>query len=75
MACFVSPTRKRGTRHPSLYDLARDLGEANDLSKQRPNVAKELREELRAWLKSVPAEVPGDNPQYDEKKALKEVKK
>ena len=41
-----------------LYDLASDLGEEHDLSEERPEKARELRQELFSWLEEVGAVLP-----------------
>ena len=41
-----------------LYDLATDLGEQTDLSKQMPDRAKSLHAKLQAWRVSVDAQMP-----------------
>lgn len=41
-----------------LYNLARDPGETEDLSRSRPDVAEKLRAELQSWLRSVDAQMP-----------------
>jgi len=48
-----------------LYDLAADIGEQNNLAEPRADRAAQLREELHAWLKSVDAQMPRPNPDYD----------
>ena len=48
-----------------LYDLANDVGEAKDLAATQPALAKTLRTRLDAWLKSVDAQLPTANPDYD----------
>ncbi len=48
-----------------LYDLAADVGEKDELSSRRPEVARELRARLDAWLKSVDAQLPTPNPDAD----------
>ena len=55
--------------HVELYNLKDDIGEKNDLS--TTNVAKttELRSKLVAWRKSVSAQLPEKNPNYDPAKA------
>ena len=48
-----------------LYDLARDIGEANDLSGRMPDKTRELHELLRSWRERVEAYVPDrPNPDY-----------
>ena len=45
-------------RRLELYDLSADLGETNNLYRDRPELADELYAELRAWQKSVGAQFP-----------------
>lgn len=52
-----------------LYDLSKDLGEKNDLAKQIPDKAAELDRRLTEYLKSVNAQMPTTNPNYDPSKA------
>jgi Domain of unknown function (DUF4976) len=47
-----------------LYDLRNDPGEKNDLAAKRPEKARELHALLRAWQKSVDAQMPTPNPDY-----------
>lgn len=48
-----------------LYNLAQDIGETKDLAASQPAQAKALRTRLDAWLKSVDAQFPTPNPNYD----------
>jgi arylsulfatase A-like enzyme len=52
-------------RRIELFDLASDIGELNDLSRQMPEKADVLRAELHAWLKDTGAVFPTANPAYD----------
>jgi arylsulfatase A-like enzyme len=45
-----------------LYDLAKDIGERNDLAKQMPDRAEQLRRRLDAWRQDVDAQMPVVNP-------------
>jgi arylsulfatase A-like enzyme len=54
-----------------LYDLKEDLGEKSDLAAKMPGKAAELREKLHDWLRSVKAQMPTPNPNYDPAKAAK----
>jgi hypothetical protein len=47
-----------------LYDLRNDPGEKNDLAAKRPEKARELHALLRAWQKSVDAQMPTPNSAY-----------
>jgi arylsulfatase A-like enzyme len=48
-----------------LYDLAHDLGERHDLAAERPDDAARLRTRLADWRRSVDAQMPRPNPEYD----------
>ena len=41
-----------------LYDLSQDLGERNDLSRQKPELVQQLQAELAAWRKEIGAVMP-----------------
>lgn len=57
-----------------LYNLREDPGESTNLAVREPKRAAALRQTLHAWMKSVPAEIPGPNPKFDEPRQLLEVK-
>ena len=48
--------------HVELYNLAEDLGETKDLTDEKPDLARQLKSQLDAWLKSVDAQQPRPNP-------------
>ncbi len=48
-----------------LYDLAADIGEANDLYGERADLVSELKRELDAWREEVGADPMKPNPQYN----------
>ncbi|MDD4871379.1 MAG: sulfatase [Kiritimatiellae bacterium] len=48
-----------------LYDLKNDLSETTDLAAKMPEKAAELRRKLDDWRKSVGAQMPTPNPDYD----------
>ncbi len=48
-----------------LYNLAQDVGEANDLAASEPARAAELHRKLEAWRESVGARMPRPNPDFD----------
>jgi arylsulfatase A-like enzyme len=48
-----------------LFNLKADVGETRDLVKEKPDRVKELRDRLAAWRKSVGAQMPAANPDYD----------
>jgi arylsulfatase A len=41
-----------------LYDLKADIGEKNDLSKSKPELAQKMLKELNNWLKESKAKMP-----------------
>jgi arylsulfatase A-like enzyme len=47
-----------------LFDLKKDPGESNNRIVERPEIAKELAEKLRAWRESVGARGMKPNPDY-----------
>lgn len=47
-----------------LFDLAKDPGELNDISKENPEQVKKLRDMLHEWRKSVNAQMMVPNPEY-----------
>ncbi len=51
--------------HVELYNLKRDLGEADNVAAENTEKASALREKLHAWQKSVGAQLPTRNPAYD----------
>lgn len=48
----------------SLFNLAQDIGETNDLVGQEPQKTAQLHEQLKAWRDRVKAEPMTPNPQY-----------
>ena len=55
--------------HLELYNLARDLGERDNLAARDPRRAAQLRGMLAQWRESVHASMPAVNPRYDPKTA------
>lgn len=51
-----------------LFDLSSDLSESHDLSQKMPDKAKEMEECMSRYLKSVNAQMPTQNPNYDPSK-------
>ena len=51
-----------------LYDLAKDPGESHDLAMHMPDKTAALGRMLHAWQKSVDAQMPKPNPDYDPKR-------
>jgi len=52
-----------------LYNLREDVGEKNNLASEKPELAKQLRDKLDRWRKSVNARIPTPNPDYDPDRA------
>jgi arylsulfatase A len=50
--------------HTELYNLRDDLGEAHDLAAKQVEKAKELRNRLHNWRKTIHADMPTANPDY-----------
>lgn len=50
----------------SLFDLASDIGETNDLAQSRPQIVRKLHEMLRRWRAEVGADPMRPNPEYVE---------
>ena len=50
-----------------LYDLAKDLSEANDLSAQEPGRVADLRGKLEKWRRDVGAQENTANPKFNSK--------
>ncbi len=48
-------------QHVELYQLADDIGEKQDLSEQRPEVVRRLRDRLHTWWREVDAQLPVSN--------------
>lgn len=57
-----------------LFNLRRDLTETTNLAETEPQKAADLRQRLRAWIQSIPAEIPGLNPNHDPTQALRETR-
>jgi arylsulfatase A-like enzyme len=51
--------------HVELYNLKDDLGETRDLAGAMPERADVLRRQLHEWRRSVSAQMPTPNPDYD----------
>ncbi len=51
--------------HVELYNVVKDAGEREDLARKMPERAARLRAMLRAWRRSVDAQMPSPNPNYN----------
>jgi len=47
-----------------LYDLSKDIGEQNDLSREMPELADRLKKMLHAWREETGSLMPMPNPDY-----------
>ena len=63
--------------HDELCNFAKDIGEQNDLSSEKPEMKASLRKRLDQWLDDVGAKMPVPDPEYDaeREKAYLEDKK
>jgi hypothetical protein len=48
-----------------LFNLASDISESNDLSRQLPEKTAELKDLLETYLAEIDAQIPKPNPDYD----------
>ncbi|MCH8829366.1 MAG: sulfatase [Planctomycetes bacterium] len=51
-----------------LYNLAKDIGETQNLAGNDPKKTRQLQAMLKAWRKSVGARMPAQNPNFDRKR-------
>lgn len=58
-----------GTGDVELYHLATDLGETQDVSRERQGRVADLQRKLQAWRRSVIARMPIPNPNHDSDRA------
>ena len=58
-----------GTGDVEVYNLAQDIGETNNLVKENPGRAADLKKKLNQWRQQVIARMPYPNPNYDEQRA------
>ena len=70
---FDAADRYRAGARTELFNLRDDLGETSDLAAREPARARALQLQLRDWLRSVGATIPGANPHFDAARPLQEV--
>jgi len=58
-----------GTGDVELYHLAEDLGETQNLARERPGRVADLKKKLQAWRQQTIARMPIPNPHYDPQRA------
>lgn len=72
---WVDPQRRYVPgRRLELFNLRNDIGETTNLAGEQPQRAAELCSRLHAWIKSVPAEIPGPNPHHDPQRPLRKTR-
>ena len=49
----------------ALFDLSKDIGERNDLSRSMPKDTAQMHHRLNDYLSDINAQMPTPNPQYD----------
>ncbi|MCB0688153.1 MAG: sulfatase [Saprospiraceae bacterium] len=54
------------TGESELYNLKDDVGESNNLVNTNPEKSKELKAQLDRWLEETHADLPKQNPDFDE---------
>lgn len=57
------------TGNLALYNLAEDLGEQANLATQEADIVRALLTRLHKWRNDVDAQMPTENPHYDETRA------
>lgn len=57
------------TGEVELYNLAEDIGETHDLSKEKAGRVADLKKKLQIWQTDVSARMPIPNPNYDASRA------
>ncbi len=67
---WIPELKKSGIGRVQLYDLSMDLGQKNDIAKERPELAARLKEQAAAIYRSVMADAP-DWPAPNEDAAAK----
>ncbi|NME72520.1 sulfatase [Flammeovirga aprica] len=58
-------------KRSELYDLSKDVGEANNVIEDNQKVAIEMEKALQQWLKQTDAQLPEINPYFDPEKEKK----
>ncbi len=59
-----------GDKRIEMYNLKEDLAQKTDLARRLPQQAKRLHRKLADWRKSVAAQLPTPNPDYDPRKKV-----
>lgn len=61
--------------HVELYNLRRDVGEADNVATVEPDIALKLQKQLAEWREKVGAQMPTMNERYDSEKAWESERK
>ena len=56
-----------------LYDIAKDVGEQNNITKEHPELSAELKKKLDAWLKETGAIIPKKDERFDPKRKQAQI--
>ena len=51
--------------HLELYNLAEDIGEKTNLTREMPEMAAAMHKRLLDWRRGVDAPMPAENPRYE----------
>lgn len=71
---FDAEGRYRPGPRTELFDLGNDFGESRNLAGSEIERTAAMRQRLHDWMRSVPAEIPGENPNHDPSRPLKETR-
>jgi uncharacterized sulfatase len=71
---FDATARYQPGRKWELFHLRHDLGETRDLSQVENVRAEAMSAKLHAWLESIPAPIPAENPHFDPRRQFEETK-
>lgn len=71
---FDADLRYQSGRKLELFNLRDDLSESRDLSTVGKARAEAMSAKLHAWLKSIPAPIPAENPHFDANRQFEETK-
>lgn len=52
-------------QHVELYNLRRDVGEADNVAAAEPDIAQKMQQQLNDWRTQVGAQLPAANEKYD----------
>lgn len=71
---FDASLRYQPGRKLELFNLRDDLSESRDLATAEKARAEAMSAKLHAWLKSIPAPIPAENPHFDPYRQFEETK-